>query len=255
MAEVDELLNFAIDLARAAGEVTLRYFQRLDRADEKPDRTPVTIADREAEALLRRRIAARFPRDEIVGEEEGVQPGTSGRRWILDPIDGTVSFVHGVPLYAVLIGLEFDGETQVGVAHFPALTETAWAARGRGCLWNGKPARVSGAAKLDEALVVMTDAARPGGRLIDAARRVLARARVRRGWSDAYGHLLVATGRADVMLDPEMSVWDCAALAPIVEEAGGTFTSWSGERTIRAGNGFSTNGALFDAVMHEIGAG
>lgn len=239
-------------MARAAGEVTLRYFQRLEHVEEKPDRTPVTVADRETEALLRRQIGDRFPDDEIVGEEEGKRAGSSGRRWILDPIDGTVSFVHGVPLYAVLIGLEFDDLTQLGVAHFPALGETAWAARGRGCRWNGRPARVSGVTDLSEALVVMTDAAGPPQPLADSARRVLARAQLRRGWSDAYGHLLVATGRADVMLDPQMSVWDCAALAPIIEEAGGTFTSWSGERTIRAGNAISTNAALFDAVMREI---
>ena len=251
---LEPLLEFAVELAREAGEITLNYFRRGTRAELKSDGSFVTAADREAERHVRARISERFPADAVQGEEWGESEGTSGRRWIVDPIDGTYSFVHGVPLYGVLIGMESEGEPVVGVVGLPALGEVVSAARGLGCWWNGARARVSSTATLEESLLLATDfgaCARYGfGR---AAEELQRRAQQRRTWGDCYGHVLVATGRADVMLDPVMNVWDCAALLPVIEEAGGTFTDWRGRRTIRGGNAVSTNGALFADVMRTIG--
>lgn len=248
--ELRELLDFGVDIARGAGEITLRYFRKKFDTRRKANKTYVTEADLEAEAFLRREITARYPEDAILGEEEGAREGTSGRRWIVDPIDGTYSFVHGVPFYGVLVGVEVEGEPSVGVIHMPALGETAYAARGLGCFLNGEPARVRETRTLGESLVLSTDFGSCEyygfGRAADELQR---RAGQRRTWGDCYGYLLVATGRADVMLDPSMNVWDCAALLPVVEEAGGTFTDWQGQRTIHGGNAIATNGLLFEEVM------
>src|SRR6267142_2209415 len=152
-----QLLDFAVDIAREAGKITWRHHQGPFVAERKADNSFVTIADREAEAYLRTRIEEAFPEDSILGEEEGEQSGSSNRRWILDPIDGTYSFVHGVPLYGVLIGLEIDGEPALGVVNLPALGEHVSAAHGLGCFWNGEPARVSTTSTLDQALLLSTD--------------------------------------------------------------------------------------------------
>jgi histidinol phosphatase-like enzyme (inositol monophosphatase family) len=254
-AELESLLEFATELAREAGEITLKYFRRGTGAELKADGSFVTAADREAEQFVRARIGERFPSDAVHGEEGGESVGSSGRRWIVDPIDGTYSFVHGVPLYGVMIGMESEGDPVLGVVNLPALGEMIAAARGAGCWWNGARSRVSQTATLEEALLLATDfgaCARYG--FGPAAEELQQRAAQRRTWGDCYGHVLVATGRADVMLDPVMNVWDCAALLPIVEEAGGTFTDWRGRRTIRGGNAVSTNGALFDEVMRVVTA-
>ena len=253
-SELKELLDFAVDLARGAGEITLKYFRRAPQTDTKADGSFVTIADREAERYLRRSISKRFDADGLLGEEEGEREGTSGRRWIIDPIDGTFSFVHGVPFYGVMIGLEIDGQPCVGVVNLPALNEIVYAAKGVGCFYNGDLTRVSQTATLEESLLLFTDfgtCAQYGFGV--ATIQLQRRAKASRTWGDCYGHVLVATGRADVMLDPVMNLWDCAALLPIVEEAGGTFTDWSGARTIHGGNAISTNGALLAEVMKIIG--
>ncbi len=248
--ELRGLLDFGVELAREAGEITLRYFRKEFETKVKANQTFVTQADLEAESFLRRRIARKFPSDAILGEEEGESAGSTGRRWILDPIDGTYSFVHGVPFYGVLIGLEIEGEPTLGVINLPALGETVYAAKGLGCYLNGERAAVSRTSTLEESLVLATDfgsCEREG--FGPAAAELQRRARARRTWGDCYGYALVATGRAEVMLDPVMSVWDCAALLPVLEEAGGTFTDWRGRRTIHAGNALATNGVLFDEVM------
>lgn len=251
--DLEQLLDFAVEIAREAGEITLRHFQGTFVAERKADNSFVTVADREAEAHLRSRIEKTFPEDSILGEEGGGKSGTSQRRWILDPIDGTYSFVHGVPLYGVLIGIEQMGEPIVGVVNLPASGETVSAARGLGCLWNGEPAGVSSTTSLDEALLLCSDFGICEQYGFGPAAAVLQRqVHARRTWGDAYGHVLVATGRADIMIDPVMNIWDCAALLPIVEEAGGTFTDWSGTRTIDGGNAISTNGLLFDSVMEIV---
>jgi len=249
-AELNELLEFSIALARGAGDITLKYFQKQPETSTKSDGSYVTIADREAEAYLRRQIAERFPDDGVLGEEEGEHEDRSGRRWILDPIDGTFAFVHGVPFYGVLIALEIDGEPSVGVVNIPVLNEIVAAATGLGCFFKGEPAHVSTTTSLTEALLLATDfggCARYG--FGGAVKELQARAKTSRTWGDCYGYVLVATGRADVMLDPVMNLWDCAPLLPIMEEAGGTFTDWRGERTVNGGNSIATNGLLFDEVM------
>ncbi len=252
-AELRELLDFGVGLAREAGEITLRYFRKTFETRLKGKDNFVTQADLEAEEFMRRRIEERFPGDGIVGEEFGEREGTTNRRWIIDPIDGTYSFVHGVPFYGVLLGLEIDGEPAAGVVNIPALGEMVYAAKGLGCFWNGERAAVSKTSSLDDALLLATDfgtCARYGfGAAADELQR---KASARRTWGDCYGYVLVATGRADVMLDPVLSVWDCAALFPVVEEAGGTFTDWRGQRTIRGGNAVATNGLLFQEVMGII---
>ena len=253
--ELEELLEFAVALAREAGEITLKYFRGAYASELKADGSFVTAADREAEAHVRARLAQNFPDDGVVGEESGADAGRSNRQWIVDPIDGTYSFVHGVPLYGVLLGLEIGGEMALGVANLPAMGELVSAARGLGCHWNGQRARVSETASLDRALVLSTDfglCERYGKG--PACEKLERAAGARRTWGDCYGHVLVATGRADVMLDPVMNVWDCAALLPIVEEAGGRFTDWRGERTVRGGDAISTNAALFDEVMKIAGS-
>jgi histidinol phosphatase-like enzyme (inositol monophosphatase family) len=243
--ELNELLEFAVDLARGAGEITLQYFRKQPETSTKSDGSYVTIADREAESYLRKRIGERFPDDGILGEEQGELQGTSGRRWILDPIDGTFAFVHGVPLYGVLIAVEIEREMKVGVVNIPALDEMVSAAKGVGCFLNGEPARVSTTGELKDALLLSTSFARANELLQE-------RAKVSRTWGDCYGYVLVATGRADVMLDPVMNLWDCAPLLPIMEEAGGTFTDWRGVRTVDGGNAVATNGLLFEEVMSLI---
>lgn len=251
MTEADptlsELAELAVDLARRAGELTLDYFRRGVEADVKADGTPVTEADRGAEELLRREIGERFPDDGIVGEEFGADEGGSGRIWIVDPIDGTRSFVHGVPLYGVLIALEIGGESALGVIHLPALGETVWAWSGGGCWWNGTRAEVSRVSELGESLVTTSDIPTDGR--LDA---LFAAAGLRRTWGDCYGYALVATGRAEVMIDPEASVWDLAAVKPIVEEAGGRFTDLGGQVTVRGGDGVASNGLVHDAVLELV---
>jgi histidinol phosphatase-like enzyme (inositol monophosphatase family) len=226
--------------------------------ERKADRSLVTSADRRAEELLRERLAARCPADGVIGEEFGVQEGSSGRRWTLDPIDGTYGFVHGVPLFSVLIGLLDGDEAVLGVVHLPAIVETVAAARGSGCWWGwggGDPerARVSAEPALGEALVLATDFRRlPGGPGAGFS-RLAGEAGELRTWGDAYGHALVATGRAEVMIDPRMKPWDSAPLQPIVEEAGGRFTTLGGEAVPAGGSALSTNGLLHDAVLERLG--
>src|SRR6266496_4081585 len=251
--ELRQLLDFAVRLARDAGTITQHYFKGSFATDRKADNSFVTAADREAEKYLRDRLEQAFPDDAILGEEEGHKTGRSNRQWIIDPLDGTFSFVHGVPLYGVLIGLTIEGQAALGVVNLPALEEIIYAARGVGCIWNGEQAHVSITASLKDALLLATDfgSCYQHG-FGEAANMLQRRATERRTWGDCYGHVLVATGRADVMLDPVMNVWDCAALLPIVEEAGGTFTDWRGERTVHGQNAISTNGVLFRDVMEMV---
>lgn len=244
-------MAFATETAWQAGQLTLGYFQTALLPDFKEDESPVTAADQAAERLIRKRISAAYPDHDIVGEEYGESgPGSGGLRWFVDPIDGTRSFVRGVPLYAVLIGLEAEGEMQVGAAYFPALGEMVAAARGEGCWWNGRPARVSTVARWRDALISFTDVSTftPFGRESAWGRFRHSGATVR-GWSDAYGHMLVATGRAEVMLDPVMKPWDCAPFPIILSEAGGYFGNWQGKATIYGNEALSCNAVLLPEVL------
>jgi histidinol-phosphatase len=246
--------DFAVETAYLAGRLTLGYYQTGLRPDIKADASPVTVADRKAEELIRNRIEAQYPGHAIVGEEFGVsERDGASHRWFVDPIDGTKSFVQGVPLYAVLIGLEIDGHVEVGAAYFPALDEMLAAASGEGCWWNGRRTRVSDVDSLAQAVVVFSDVLSFGryGRS-GAWERLKTSTYYRAGLGDAYGYLLVATGRAHVMLDPIMNVWDCAPFPPILREAGGYFGDWQGNPTIYANEAMATTQSLLPEVLTLI---
>jgi len=216
----------------------------------------VTIADREAEQLIRGKIEARYPDHSILGEEYGESNEGARVRWILDPIDATRAFMHGVPIYGVLIGIEVDGESAVGVAHFPALREIVAAGKDLGCTWNGKPCHVSKVSRLEDAVITTTDVerllSRPAG---PGWRRLQQRAEFSRTWGDCYGHALVATGRVEVQVDPVMAPWDAGPFLTIATEAGGKFTTFDGRATVHGGSGVSSNGLLHDEVLRELAGG
>lgn len=256
--ELAELRAFAVEAARAAGRLTLEYFGGAFTVERKPDSSYVTEVDRRAEEWLRERLAVRCPADGVIGEEFGVVEGESGRRWTLDPIDGTLSFVHGVPQYGVLIGLLQGAEAVLGVIDLPALDETIHAAQGAGCAWMRSghevgTACVTRTAALGDALVLATDFGRLlGGGAEGAFARLAAHAGALRGWGDCYGHALVATGRADAMIDPRMKPWDSVPLQPVIEEAGGRFTTLAGEAVPAGGSAVSTNGLLHDEILAVV---
>jgi len=246
-------LETAIEACWRAGKITLRYYQSHPSVEIKSDGSPVTVADREAEQEIRAVLSRHFPEDGIIGEESGITSPRNGGTWYVDPIDGTRSFIAGVPFYAVLLAYETGGETPLGVAYFPALDEMIWASKGNGCFWNGRRVTVSSLEQLGEATMLLTDFnefyRRGYG---EALRHLCEKTRLQRTWGDAYGHFLVATGRAEIMLDPIMADWDCAALMPIIEEAGGRFTDWKGNATIHGRSAISTNGALHDEVIQAF---
>jgi histidinol-phosphatase len=247
------LLEFALDAAWQAGRVTLAHFQTGVAIERKSDNSPVTIADRGAEQKLRELIGRYWPDHGIIGEEFGRQAGSSRFTWILDPIDGTKSFVRGVPLYATLVAL-VDGDTPVlGVIHMPPLNETVYAARGEGCYWNGRRAHVSSVSELKDALLLATEIDTFAGLgRAEAWQRLVDATYTQRTWGDAYGYGLVATGRAEVMLDPVMEVWDAGPLQVVLEEAGGSFTDWKGTPTIHNRECIATNGLLYDEIMRLV---
>lgn len=263
--EYQTRLEFALTAAEQARELILRYYQNQDLAvDSKHDSTPVTEADRGAEQLIRQLLDTSFPEDGVLGEEFPEKPGQNQFRWILDPIDGTKSFVHGVPLFGCLIGLEEIGPDEkrqcvLGVCGFPALDEVVYAARGSGAWWKIRdaapiPARVSQVDTLEEACFCTTNAARwealnLGKPYDELSRRV----KLTRGWGDCFGHMLVATGRAEIMVDPVLSEWDAAALLPILEEAGGHFIDRQGRASIYSKNGMSVNAKLKEELLRIMG--
>ena len=239
------LLEAVHEAARVAGDIAMRHYRSALAVESKADGSPVTIADREAEGGVREWIAGRFPEDGIEGEELGVTRGDARRRWVVDPIDGTKTFIRGVPLWGTLIALVEGREVLAGAAYFPAVGEIIAAAPGEGAWWNDARCSVSRVNRIDRATVLTTDARFPGDDAKRSAWQELSRrALVSQTWGDCYGYLLVATGRAEVMADPRMSVWDAAALQPIIEEAGGVFTDWSGARTAFGGSAIATNAEL-----------
>jgi histidinol phosphatase-like enzyme (inositol monophosphatase family) len=249
-------LALAQRLAREAGGRTLDLFlSRSARVETKLDGTAVTEADRACERFLRDGIRAAFPTDAVLGEEFGLTDGPSGFRWILDPIDGTTSFVHGVPLYGTLVAVEHAGRPVAGVIHMPALNETVFAARGHGA-WHSShgsppiPARVSTVDRLARSMVVTTslDYFVPSGAL-DVWTAIRARAGATRGWSDCYAFLLVATGRAEAAVEPSVKLWDVAAVQPIIEEAGGLFSDWSGRPDATAPMCLASNGRIHAELL------
>lgn len=244
-------LQFAIDTAIRAGRSTLAHFQVATQVDLKADDSPVTIADRDAERIIRLAIADEFPEDGILGEEEG-ELGEQENRWVIDPIDGTKSFISGVPLYATLLAFERSGEAEVGVCYFPALNELVYAEKGHGAFWNGRPCRVSEKRGLEKALVasgsttsMVKQGRMPGFQKLE--KRVLAS----RTWGDAYGHALVATGRVEAMIDPIVAHWDVSPMSVIVREAGGVFTDFQGKHTL-ALEALSSNGHVHQELLEAF---
>ena len=245
-------MDAVAEVARVAGDVANSYFGKNPETRTKADGSPVSVADISAERAAREWIERRFPDDGIVGEELPVaRPGAS-RRWIVDPIDGTYTFLQSVPLWGTLVAVA-EGESVIaGAAYFPALDEIVFAATGQGCWWNGSRARVSTVERLADARLVTSDARF----LRDPTRRerwtrLQNGVRAMRTWGDCYGYLLLATGRADIMVDEVMSAWDGAALLPIVVEAGGVYTDWRGRPTAFGGDAIATNASLA-AVTREI---
>jgi histidinol phosphatase-like enzyme (inositol monophosphatase family) len=255
----DVRLTVAVAAARAAGNETLRWFRTAAlTVERKGDGSPVTVADRAAETLLREQIAAAFPEDGILGEEFGEKPGESPYRWVLDPIDGTKSFIAGVPLYTTLVAVMEGDRPLLGVIYAPATGEIVYAAAGEPSYYTTgadvpTPARVSQVERLAEATCLTTEAnsfGRPqSSRRRTAYEQLEAACRVTRTWGDAFGYMLVATGRADVMIDPIVNLWDAAALQPIIEGAGGHFSDWQGRPTVHSGNAVATNRKLAGLVL------
>ncbi|MBI4514190.1 MAG: histidinol phosphate phosphatase [Deltaproteobacteria bacterium] len=246
---MDKRLETAIAAARAAGEVALRYFRTALAVESKADQSPVTIADRECERRIIEVLSAEFPDYGVVGEEFGVRPG-AGARWIVDPIDGTKSFIRGIPYFASLIGLEEEGEITLGVIYAPAIDELLYAQKGQGAYDRNGRLRVSERAPLQQSMVVFggLNALRRTGywpaleRIVDASAR-------QRGYGDYFGHTFVARGQAEAMIEVDLKPWDIAALKIIVEEAGGRFTDFAGVPTIYSGTALATNARVHDEIL------
>jgi len=249
MTPAGSYMGAVAEVATIAGNVALSHYGKNPEVSYKSDRSPVSIADYAAERAAREWIEKKFPADGIVGEELEPTRVSAKRRWILDPIDGTYTFLQGVPLWGTLVAVA-EGESVIaGAAYFPALGETIFAAPGEGCWWNGSRAAVSDVSVLAAARLVTTDARFNR----DASRRdrwleLQDGALALRTWGDCFGYLLVATGRADVMVDDVISFWDGAALLPIITEAGGMFTDWKGTTTAFGGDAIATNSELAGIV-------
>lgn len=255
MSERSLLLEAVSDVARVAGAIANRHFRSRLQVETKADGSPVTLADRAAEAAARDWIARRFPNDDVLGEEMASIDRGAARRWIIDPIDGTKSYVRGVPLWGTLIAVA-EGESVIAsAAYFPTLDEMLCAAMELGCWWNGTRASVSTVDRLSEATVLTTDERFAAAPARGAAwLRLAPRAKLSRSWGDCYGYLLVATGRAEAMVDGALAPWDAAALFLAVTEAGGAFTDWNGRSTAFGGNAIATNAALAVEVRALLGA-
>lgn len=248
------LLEAVEEVARYTGAVAHRYFRSHLTVETKSDGSPVTVADRTAEQAAREWISTHFSDDGILGEELGSLRPEARRQWILDPIDGTKSFVHGVPLWGTLVAVCEGKRVLAGAACFPAVGETIAAAPGLGCWWNGSRAGVSEVNDLAKATVLTTDDRFRGHpERADGWRRLSDRALTSRTWGDCYGYLLLVTGRAEVMVDPMMNPWDAAALMPAVVEAGGVFTDWSGEATAFGGSVVATNAGVARVARELLG--
>jgi histidinol phosphatase-like enzyme (inositol monophosphatase family) len=248
-----DLLNAALDAAREAGNVAMKYFAREIKVETKRDGSPVTEADRAAEAAARDWIAQRFPEDSIEGEELGSSDNRAGRRWIIDPIDGTRSFIRGVPLWGSLVAVAQEKQIVAGAVVFPALGEWTAAHLGEGCWSNDVRSSVSACAELRDAAVLTTDAQFPGTPARAARwKNLAAKSGMSRTWGDCYGYHLVANGRAECMADDVMHEWDWAPFVPIFAEAGGVFTDWKGGTVELSRGVIATNALLASAIRAEL---
>jgi len=248
--DIKSLRDAAEEISKIGGNHTLKYFQKDFEVISKADDSPVTIADRETEQVMREEILKRFPDHGIIGEEFGKTNEDSNIQWVLDPIDGTKSFIHGVPFYTNLIGILIDNEPVVGVINAPALNEICVAGIGLGATFNGKPCAVKETEELSDCTLLVTEINRfKEMKMQPIFQELLDKTKIHRTWGDAYGHMMVATGRADLMIDPKLSIWDAAALMPVLQESGGIFADFTGKETIHTGEGFSTNRKLAPKVL------
>jgi histidinol-phosphatase len=246
----------AIEAAQDAGRLAKRYFDSEFAVEWKKDQSPVTVADREAEALLRTRLLGAFPDDGFLGEETGEKAGASGFRWIIDPIDGTRNFVRGIPIWGTLVGLEYKGEQIAGVVDVPALGQRFRALRGDGAYRDQRQIRVSDVSALEKATLFYTGMAwfvRAG--YADGFRELVECVQTDRGYGDFYGHMLVAQGSGELMVEHGVHPWDMAALKPIVEEAGGRFTDWRDDPTIYRPDVIASNGKLHTEALTILRSG
>ena len=254
MQGLDNLMDFAVRTARDAGDVTLRHFGTA-AVQFKGDGSELTAADLAAEAHIRAALAEAFPEDGVLGEEEAERPSRSGRRWIIDPIDGTRSFASGVPLYCVLLALEEEGRPVVGCAHFPAIGQTLVGGVGAGAWVNGQRVRVSDCDDLAAARVVTSGLEywRDAPEHAAGFDRLVRATRTARTWGDGFGSYLVATGRAEIFCDPFCGkLWDYAPFAVIMPEAGGRFSPFPGAPRAPQTTGLATNGLLHAASAAVI---
>jgi histidinol-phosphatase len=247
----------AVTAAQKAGQIALGYFPDGARArlavEWKKDTSPVTVADREAEAFLRTTLHGAFPQDGFLGEESGAAPGTSGFRWIIDPVDGTRNFVRGIPIWATLVGLEYRDEQIAGIVHVPVWGQTFRALRGDGAFRDDCPIHVSDVASFDNASLFYSSISwfsKPGCR--DAFLDLVGRVQRQRGFGDFYGFVLVAQGSGELMIEHGVHAWDVAALKPLVEEAGGRFTDWDGNPTIHRPDVLASNGRFHDETLSVL---
>ena len=261
MSDLQSRLEFALSTTQEAAGLILQHFRSQTLGVEsKADDSPVTVADRGVETMIRDALAATFPEDGILGEEFDDVPARNGYRWILDPIDGTKPFIYGVPLFGTLVGIEFEGRMVAGVCRLPAMNEVVYASEGSGAWWqigDAAPvaARASGETDLSQARLMFTEPTHDirCGRS-EVLPDLLQRVRLARGWGDCFGHIMVATGRADLAIDPEMSAWDIAALIPILKEAGASCTDWKGNEDVDGGDGVSVCAGLRDEVLQILGS-
>lgn len=243
-------LTFAHELADRAGDISMSYFLGEFEVRQKPDLSPVTQADLEVETALREMIADRFPDDAVTGEEHGA--GAGDRVWIIDPIDGTKNFADGVPIWATLLALQVDGRSVLGMASAPALGERYEATSGGGARWNGRELRAS-TRSLDDSFMVFSsvDDWLDGPRA-PAFRHLLSGSRRSRGFGDFWGHMLVARGAADFMLEPALRIWDWATVTVIVEEAGGRVTTFEGDPPSDGSSILTANPVVHQEVLRSL---
>lgn len=254
MSENALLLQAVTDVARSTGQLALRYFRSSLTIDTKGDGSPVTIADRQAEEHARSWISGRFPGDEVLGEEFGFTSGARSRRWFIDPIDGTKSFVRGVPLWGTMIAVAEGDTVLAGAIYCAAADELVAAALGEGCWWNNSRCVVSQEHDVSRATILTTDDRFQYNPERRARWESLGeRVAMSRTWGDCYGYVLVATGRAELMVDDKLSPWDAASLIPIIREAGGVYSDWRGSDTVDGGDGFACNMNLAETFAESLG--
>jgi histidinol-phosphatase len=252
MAVMHPTVAAAVEAARAAGEIAMKYYQGGFEITIKPDKTPVTQADQEAEKAIRAILARATPGSGFLGEEFG-QEGSTSRRWIIDPIDGTKNFVRHIPFWAVLIALEEDGQVTTGVVYNPASGELFWARKGEGAWANGERIHVSTCAVMKDAFLIHSslNILRAAGfwagfeRLVDATSR-------QRGFGDYFGYCIVAEGKAEIYAEADLKAWDVAPMKILIEEAGGKLTDFDGTPSIYTGSVLATNGLLHDEALRHL---